>query len=399
MMNLIFVSGGQYPFSGAAGNRYMAYAKGLKSLGHDVTFLLFLRQPLATGEFSAEGLSFICTFPEFPDYEHAGLIKKAVLYFKSINRSRRLIKSIHQKNKIDAIILLPILVRDLLPFIRFAKHLNIKILHERTEYPYQVKGGNSIRHKPRLFFYLHLILPQFDGIYVINRALQAYFNKVLNFRVPVEIINMMVDLDRFRSVLPDMRQSFEYIAYCGTLNAKKDGVDILVKGYCHSLETGKISPEIKLLLIGDFEDEDFRIELNNIMSGNDCSDNIIFTGRIDGNDIPSFLCNASALALARPASKKSEGGFPTKLGEYLATGKPVVVTDVGEISLFLTDGYNAFIAKPGEFESISDNFGKIFTDYERALEIGARGRILAETDFSHLIQARKLADFIERICQ
>ena len=39
-MKLIFVSTGQYPNGGAATNRHLAYAKGLKELGHEIEFFI-----------------------------------------------------------------------------------------------------------------------------------------------------------------------------------------------------------------------------------------------------------------------------------------------------------------------------------------------------------------------
>ena len=70
-MNLVFVSGAQYPFQGAATNRYIAYAKGLIELGHNVTFVLFLRQQTDLREFNEEGITFICSFLRLQnkDYE------------------------------------------------------------------------------------------------------------------------------------------------------------------------------------------------------------------------------------------------------------------------------------------------------------------------------------------
>ena len=63
------------------------------------------------------------------------------------------------------------------------------------------------------------------------------------------------------------------------------------------------------------------------------------------------------MALARPTNKQAEGGFPTKLGEYLATGNTVVVTNVGEIGEFLHDKVNAFVSDP---DSPEKNFVKLF---------------------------------------
>ena len=64
-------------------------------------------------------------------------------------------------------------------------------------------------------------------------------------------------------------------------------------------------------------------------------DSIVFTGIVSAADIPQILKNAAVLALDRPDSLQAQCGFPTKLGEYLLTENPVIVTKVGDIPLFL----------------------------------------------------------------
>lgn len=83
-------------------------------------------------------------------------------------------------------------------------------------------------------------------------------------------------------------------------------------------------------------------------------DAVIFTGKVAAEELPNYLVNASILALSRPDSLQARNGFPTKLGEYLATGNPVLVTNVGEIPLFIKHGENGFIAE----ESNVDDFAK-----------------------------------------
>ena len=155
-MNLVFVSGLIYPFEGAAANRYIAYANGLAELGHKVTFILILNQPEISGNFSIKGIDFICGFPESPDYESTNKFKRLMLYIRSIRNSIRIIKTIHKGKKIDAMILLPVLFRDLIPYILLAKTLKAKLLHERTEYPFLVTGAKEFSDKLRLNFHLLL---------------------------------------------------------------------------------------------------------------------------------------------------------------------------------------------------------------------------------------------------
>ena len=94
--------------------------------------------------------------------------------------------------------------------------------------------------------------------------------------------------------------------------------------------------------------------------------------------------------LARPNNKQAEGGFPTKLGEYLATGNTVVVTNVGEIGLFLEDKKNAFISEPDSAEKFSQkNYAKPLLN-NNALQVGIEGKKLVYNEFNYLTQANVL---------
>ena len=55
------------------------------------------------------------------------------------------------------------------------------------------------------------------------------------------------------------------------------------------------------------------------------------------------LRTARVLALPRPAGSFSQAGLPTKVAEYLASGRPVVVTAVGDLPLYLRDGVDAYL--------------------------------------------------------
>ena len=88
------------------------------------------------------------------------------------------------------------------------------------------------------------------------------------------------------------------------------------------------------------------------------------------------------------------GGFPTKLGEYLASGKPVIVTNVGEISEYLTDRQNAYIIEPNNIEALYNCFKYIADHYEEAINVGLEGRKLAEGIFNYKSQAIRMYDFI-----
>lgn len=394
-MNIIFISREQYPDGGAPANRHIAYSKGLIELGHKVTFILLSQQNSREPRFMHECVLFICVGNR-KESEKTGIFTKLFLQGHLINSALNVIKAIKKQDGIDAIVLLTTWNQDLIPLIFLTSLLRVKVLHERTEYPF-IDLRPGIRGKIDIWIYLHFIEKKFDGIYVINNRLVTYFNKYLRNKIPIAIINMIVDPGRFETNSRDKKVHRKYIAYCGVLNSVKDGVDILIESFIAANKSGRIPDDISLCLIGEFANELFKTSINEKITEAGLEDKVIFTGRIERSEIPVYLNNAEALALARPSNKQSEGGFPTKLGEYLATGKPVIITDTGEISLFLKDGVNAFVAEPGSIQSFTDKIAEVFSNYSRAIEIGKKGRTLVENDFNYLRQAERLAQFITSI--
>ena len=394
-MNLLFITGGQYPDGGAASNRQMAYAKGLVELNHDVTFILLSAQKSSDAFFVHDNIKFISTLS--PDEKSAkNNIAKIYSTYQAILSARKKLAKLQSESKIDAVILLDAHVWILFPFLRHCKKKAIKVFHERTEYPFVVERRGilgSIHNK----IYLSFILPKFDGLYVISLALKKYFNEITKNKIPVSVINMVVDPERFNAEEKGEYQKTRYLAYCGNMDIEKDGIDILIRSFGQALNQFDMDKTLQLMLIGNNSNKVLQQELERVIDESKCSGNVIFTGLVSRQKIPGYLLKADALALARTVSKQAEGGFPTKLGEYLTTGKPVIVTDVGEIGLFLKDGENAFVAKADSIESFSEKIIQVFNHYPEALKVGLNGKNLVYNEFNYLTQARNLAGFIESV--
>ena len=120
-------------------------------------------------------------------------------------------------------------------------------------------------------------------------------------------------------------------------------------------------------------------------------------GEFSREKIPSFLQNASLLLLPRPDSKQAQGGFPTKLGEYLASGVPVCATTVGEIPNYLTNNESVFFAEPGSIDSFANAMDRALSNPELAKKVGLAGRKVAETHFNKDIQAKILYEFLQSL--
>ncbi len=392
-LNIMIFSALQYPNGGAAANRHLAIIKGLIELRNNIFFIL---SSIQKDEIENNYINFIvrkCLFNFDKNNLHV-LLFKYITYLKKL---KKLVYEIDSKNKIDVIIIFDTNFWEILPVLWIAKKKKIKVIHERTEYPFVVEKKNLIG-KLNSVIYNKLIIHKFSGLFVITFALKQYFETKLLFKKPIIVINMIVDPSVFVSSFMDKQlQNQNYIAYCGNMEGDKDGVDILIKAFGKAINNYESCKDLKLKLIGDISNEYLYTRLLNIAKEAFCVDQIEFTGKLDFLKIPNILNNAKALLLARPDNIQAKGGFPTKLGEYLSTGKPVIITRVGEINRFLRDEENVFFAMPDNVDSFAFQIAKVFQNYENALKIGENGKKLIYNVFNYKIQTHQLLDFISKI--
>lgn len=260
----------------------------------------------------------------------------------------------------------------------------VKVFHERTEHP-------AAYHISRFKFFRDHYLDscaKADGVLPISKALSDFFESNGVNHDKLQIINMVVDESRFTNVIKQ-KGIEKYIAYCGNGANRKDGVDLLLKSFAMISDR---CPEYKLYIIGKApsnDSENYRLaeELGII-------NRVVFTGIVPAAEIPQLLTNADILALARPNSIQNTYGFPTKLGEYLLTGNPVVITKVGDIPRFLIDKESALMSDCGDIEAFADNLLWAIQNPQKAKAIGERGRMVARENFNYLKESKKIIDFI-----
>jgi glycosyltransferase involved in cell wall biosynthesis len=121
-------------------------------------------------------------------------------------------------------------------------------------------------------------------------------------------------------------------------------------------------------------------------------------GYVERTRLLDMYGDAVALLIPLFDDLRSQARFPTKIGEYLASGRPVVTTAVGEIDRFLTDRKTAFVSPPGDPEAFADRVLAVLDDPDLAARIGVAGRRVAEERFDYSRQGPALCAFLDEIC-
>jgi glycosyltransferase involved in cell wall biosynthesis len=383
-----------FPEGNAATNHAYTYAKGFMQRGICVHVICFKTTYSSFSSGISEGIKFYIPFGQSrrSSFFIVRRWQSVLKYF----RTYRLIKEINRTDKILAINLWSYIFLNQLFAFLLAKRLKTKLILERSEHPLRYYNPDS----PLQQFYgnckIKLEIKLYDGIFCISNYLIQYYKSKGFPPDKLFLVPSTVDTGRF-NVEFTARLPFNSIVYCGTLNIQKDGVDILIESF------NKISakyPDIKLVLIG--KGESFNNEeaiLRELVHKLELDDKVFFLGQLPRSLVPEYLSSAKILALSRPTSIIADAGFPSKLTEYLATGKPVVVTRVGEIPQYLTDNVNAFLAEPDSVDAFANKLDYVISNYQLAVQVSQRGKDLTKTVFNYNYQAGRMLEFIHSLWQ
>ncbi len=103
------------------------------------------------------------------------------------------------------------------------------------------------------------------------------------------------------------------------------------------------------------------------------SEQVSFTGLVESLSVKKYLSECRILAITRPSTVQTKAGFPTKLGEYYATRKPVLATNFGDMTKYFTDGEDIVMAECGDPESISEKILWMLQNTEDLDRISRKG--------------------------
>lgn len=397
-MNILFIRS-LNPFfeSSASGNRFASIIKGL--LENDINVTLVI-----TGGYNnLNEFKYKKNFAQYNNLSiyYTNFIFNNNIWFRRFNRY--LIKDITNlinlyklkrffKKKYDYIFLTN--SSDCLS--AFNKYYNIitcKSIIELNEFNDFYKGHNLnpiqlkvIQNNEKLFL---SAVNKIDCFAIMTNTLLEHYKKIAKTDAKFLHFPMTVDLSRFNIDKNDVKYSKPYIAYTGALSNNKDGIDILIKAF--NIISQKYS-DIHLYLAGFYSGD--VIMQKELIEKYKLKERVTYLGTLDKEEIPNFICNASLLVLPRPESHQAQGGFPTKLGEYLASGNPVCVTRVGEIPDYLEDNISAFMAEPGDIASFADAMDRALCNSNEKINVGLNGRKVAEEIFNIDIQSKRLVDFL-----
>lgn len=376
MENFYFLNYSYNPNT-AATNRMLAYMKGLSELGVQTNVLFFLTDKRKSKiESNLSNINVEYYWDKWY-YINNKYLKHLcyVLFVLSFLFRVKAGDTVYMYN-----------MADMLHFLLRKKGVNVFV--EKTEHPSMYELGSKVYH-PSMSQYFE-DCAKATGIITISTSLRQLFMENGVDAKRLSIVNMIADENRFINISPQ-KNGHPYFAYCGTISTYKDGVDILLKAFQTVI---KRQSNVELRIAGTFANEEDERTLRNLVTDLGISSNVLFIGIVSAMDMPSFLAGAEAVVLSRPNNIQAKNGFPGKLGEYLLSKSPAIVTAVGDIPLFVKDGINGFVVEPNNEKAFAEKMIWIIDHPTEAKKIGEAGANLAHKEFNYLKETKKLVDFL-----
>ncbi len=126
------------------------------------------------------------------------------------------------------------------------------------------------------------------------------------------------------------------------------------------------------------------------------SDGVLELGRIDWREVPDYLALADAFVQPGACDDFNRYRLPSKLPEFLAMGRPVIVPDCN-IGHDLTHGENALLLEQGNAVEIMARVEDLIADRELAERLSCGARKFALEELSWSANATALGDFYREL--
>lgn len=217
--------------------------------------------------------------------------------------------------------------------------------------------------------YLDFILSYFlDFATGVSYKLGDYYKRYIK---KYHVLPGGVDINIFnKDILPnkellDWKGDSILIGYAG--NTKwYQGLDTVLSALV--LLQKKNQGKFKLFIVASSLED----SISKFINDNNLESVIKLLGKHSHEEMPSLLMSADVLTVVRPSDMVTEYAFPSKFPEYLALGKAVVFSKVGDIENYVKDGISASIINPSRSDELCDKLLELSSeDLRNKLSEGA----------------------------
>jgi glycosyltransferase involved in cell wall biosynthesis len=251
-----------------------------------------------------------------------------------------------------------------------------------TEHSSRFLRSVETRKKTRLY---RLLLNHADRITGPSQELVDAFITIGVNKEKTSFIPNGVDIHEFNPLIKGKEikskyniKSNERVILCPRRLVPKNGVSYLIMALPNIITRFR---NIKCLIVGD------GTELNNLKKASsrlNIEEKVIFTHRIPNYEMPKYYAASDIVVLPSLKEATSIAGL-----EAMASGKPLVGTDVGGIPYIIEPNKTGILVPSRDSQRISNAVIELLNDDQKRISMGINARKKAVNEFSWKIVAKR----------
>lgn len=185
------------------------------------------------------------------------------------------------------------------------------------------------------------------------------------------------------------------VVYAGSIS-RLEGSDVLLRAVP---EVKHQCPDMKLVIAGPVTQFDpvcgqpLDYELLAQELGIDNA--VLFAGVLPTDQFVDLLAAADCLVMPKVDHPANAAASPIKMGEYLASGRPVVASRVCELDKWLRHGEDIWFCEPGNVRDLAHAIVQMLVVSELAKEIGRSGQQAAREVCDYRAWARRVGSALQ----
>jgi len=223
-----------------------------------------------------------------------------------------------------------------------------------------------------------------DFNFPISDFLIRNFQKVVPDKKYLKI-PVLTDIERYNGI--EIKAGQKYILFCGDA-----AYDEIIKFNINAFERLNDTSIFLYLVIGGSESD--KQGVKDFIANSSCKDRIRFLTRLTDKELSTYNKNAIALLIPLRPTQQDEARFPHKIGEYLASGTPVISTNYGEVKHYFKDMEDMLIADSYDINLFADRMQFVVDNPELAEKIGIKGKNIVKNFFDYRAMGIVINEFL-----
>jgi len=148
-------------------------------------------------------------------------------------------------------------------------------------------------------------------------------------------------------------------------------------------------PKARLVVVGAGGNER---ELQKLARNLRLDDAVEFTGRQPREMIPSYIAASTVCLVPYTMSVQTNASGPQKLFQYMAMGKPIVVSSMASLSRIIGETGGGLVYTAENAEALADAVIRLYGDKDLASQMGQAGLAAVRTRYDWSIEGKKLLE-------